>query len=105
MGALAALMASTPTPSPSSTVDPTLVTPGPWGFAAILFIAVAVILLVIDMLRRIRRARYREEIGRELDAEAGAAGGSAEGAAAASDAEDEAGEGEPTGADPAQSRD
>lgn len=68
MGLLAAAATPTPSPSPSG-VDPTLVTPGPWGFIAVAFIGVAVILLVWDMLRRIRRARYREEIGAELDAE------------------------------------
>ncbi|MFT4230922.1 MAG: hypothetical protein QM602_11600 [Microbacterium sp.] len=69
-----ATAAVTPTPTPTSTsVDPTLVTPGPWGFAAIAFIAIAVIVLLWDMLRRIRRARYREEVGRALDAEQAAA--------------------------------
>ncbi|MFE1663899.1 hypothetical protein [Microbacterium sp. P02] len=58
----------TPTPAPSS-VDPDLVTPGTWGFVAIAFVAVAVILLVWDMLRRIRRGRYRAEVREELDAE------------------------------------
>ena len=61
------------TPLPSPDVDPTLVTPGPWGFVAIAFVAVAVILLVWDMLRRIRRGRYRAEIAEELDAEQQAA--------------------------------
>ncbi len=56
-------------PTPVSTVDPELVTPGPWGFAAIAFIALAVILLVWDMLRRVRRGRYRAEVREELDAE------------------------------------
>ncbi|MCR2784359.1 MULTISPECIES: hypothetical protein [unclassified Microbacterium] len=56
-------------PTPVSTVDPDLVTPGPWGFAAILFIALAVTLLVWDMLRRVRRGRYRAEVREELDAE------------------------------------
>ncbi|WP_375383796.1 hypothetical protein [uncultured Microbacterium sp.] len=57
-------------PSPDPSVDPTLVTPGPWGFVAIAFVAVTVILLVWDMLRRIRRGRYRAEVREELDAEA-----------------------------------
>jgi len=69
--ALAVVAASVPTPE--STVDPDLVTPGPWGFAAIAFIALAVILLVWDMLRRVRRGRYRAEIREELDAEQDAA--------------------------------
>lgn len=57
------------TPLPTPAVDPVLVTPGPWGFVAIAFVAVAVILLVWDMLRRIRRGRYRAEVIEELDAE------------------------------------
>ncbi len=65
----AALFATTPSPTPAPAVDPDLVTPGPWGFAAIAFIAVAVTLLIMDMLRRVRRARYREQVAAELDAE------------------------------------
>ncbi|MBB2974851.1 ribose/xylose/arabinose/galactoside ABC-type transport system permease subunit [Microbacterium endophyticum] len=70
--AVAAVLAAA-TPSPSSTLDPDLVTPGPWGFGVIAFVAIAVMLLVWDMLRRIRRARYRFEIGEDLDAEEAAA--------------------------------
>ena len=68
--ALTALAAATPTPSQ---VDPNLVTPGPWGFVAIVFVAVAVILLVWDMMRRIRRGRVRADIREELEAEQQAA--------------------------------
>jgi len=61
---------STPTLSPDVvTPDADIVSPGPLGFAAIAFIAVAVFLLVWDMLRRIRRGRYRAEVNEELDAE------------------------------------
>ena len=66
--ALATFVAAV-TPSPVPTVDPDLVTPGPVGFAAIAFIALAVVFLVWDMMRRIRRARIRSEINEELDAE------------------------------------
>lgn len=66
--ALAAAATATPSPTPTG-VDPDLVTPGPWGFVVFAFVAIAVIVLVWDMLRRIRRARYREEVGHELDAE------------------------------------
>lgn len=65
---LAALADATPSPSPS-TPDDNLVTPGPWGFTAIAFIAIAVIVLIFDMMRRIRRGRYRADIREELDAE------------------------------------
>ncbi|WP_159501024.1 hypothetical protein [Microbacterium sp. 18062] len=65
------LLATSATPSPSATtVDPNLVTPGPWGFAVIALIGFAVIALVWDMLRRIRRGRYRAEVREQLDAEA-----------------------------------
>lgn len=57
------------TPSPTMTVDPDAVTPGFVGFVAVALIAVAVVFLVIDMLRRIRRAGYRADINAELDAE------------------------------------
>ncbi|KRA23869.1 hypothetical protein ASD65_05105 [Microbacterium sp. Root61] len=71
-GALTAF-AATATPTPEQTVDPQLVTPGPWGFVAIALVALAVVLLVWDMLRRIRRGRYRDEVREELDAEEQAA--------------------------------
>ncbi|WES64960.1 hypothetical protein P0L94_02540 [Microbacter sp. GSS18] len=63
----ASAVSVTMTPTPE--VDPDLVTPGVWGFAIIVFIALAVILLIWDMLRRIRRGRVRAEIAEELDAE------------------------------------
>lgn len=65
---LSALAAATPSPSPSGP-DPTSVTPGAWGFAAILLVAVFVVFLVWDMMRRIRRGRYRAQVQEELDAE------------------------------------
>lgn len=46
--------------------DPDTVTPGPLGFLAILFVALAVILLGFDMVRRIRRTTYRSEIQQRL---------------------------------------
>lgn len=63
---------STPTPTP--TVDPDLVTPGIPGFITIVLLAVVVGLLAWDMLRRVRRSRYREEARLALDAEEAAAG-------------------------------
>ena len=71
--ALTALAAAaTPTPTPSQ-VDPNLVTPGPWGFVVIALVAVAAILLIWDMMRRIRRGRVRADIREELEAEQQAA--------------------------------
>lgn len=86
MHAFAALITAVdPTPMPSMTVDPELVTPGPIGFAAIAFIALAVVLLIWDMLRRVRRNRYRAEIAAELDAEQAAAAEAETGDAAAAE--------------------
>ncbi|MFS0732534.1 hypothetical protein ABC304_11085 [Microbacterium sp. 1P10UB] len=73
MHALIDRIATAVTPSPEQTVDPVLVTPGPWGFVAIAFLTLAVIALIWDMLRRIRRGRYRAEVNEELDAEEQAA--------------------------------
>ncbi|MGF6821727.1 Na+-transporting methylmalonyl-CoA/oxaloacetate decarboxylase gamma subunit [Microbacterium sp. ZKA21] len=63
----------TPMPTPSMTVNPDDVTPGFVGFAAIVVVLIAVVLLIWDMNRRIRKVRYREEVREELDAEEAAA--------------------------------
>ncbi|WP_109210890.1 MULTISPECIES: hypothetical protein [Microbacterium] len=65
--------ATTPTPTPTIEVDPDLVTPGVWGFVITALVAVAVIFLVWDMMRRIRRGRVRADIQEQLDAEEQAA--------------------------------
>lgn len=57
----------------SEEFDENTVTPGVIGFIAMALIAVVTILLLLDMTRRIRRTRYRGEIGERLDAEHGAA--------------------------------
>ena len=49
--------------------DPNTVTPGVAGFIAIALVAIASILLLVDMSRRIRRVRYRGEIRERLEAE------------------------------------
>lgn len=54
-------MTPTPTPPPGFTGDPNLVSPGVIGFVVIFLIAAATVLLVVDMTRRIRRMRYRQE--------------------------------------------
>ena len=67
---------TTPSPSPtfgSYTGDEDLITPGWVGFAITFLIAVATVLLVLDMTRRVRRTRYRGEIREKLEAEAAAA--------------------------------
>lgn len=60
---------TTPSPTPTAEFDPDTVSPGPVGFIAIFFVAVVVLLLMVDMTRRIRRTRYREEIRGRLEAE------------------------------------
>ena len=77
------------TPVPTPTVKPEDVTPGPYGFLIVALLAVVVVLLAIDMLRRIRRVKYRAEVQEMLDAEEAAASESDAGAdgAPAADAE------------------
>ena len=50
--------------------DPNTVTPGIWGFVITFLIMVVVLLLVLDMVRRIRRTNYRIEVREQLEAEA-----------------------------------
>ncbi|MCU1415592.1 MAG: hypothetical protein JWN80_2932 [Microbacteriaceae bacterium] len=59
-------MAATPSPKP---FDENTVTPGWVGFSVTFLIGVVTILLIIDMVRRLRRARYRGEIREQLEAE------------------------------------
>jgi uncharacterized protein HemY len=53
--------------------DPNTVTPGVWGFVITFLIMVVVLLLILDMVRRIRRTNYRIEVREQLEAEARAA--------------------------------
>ncbi len=64
-----AWLAATPTPTPTGGPSDDQVTPGVVGFVVTFAIAVATVLLILDMVRRIRRVRYREEIAQKLDAE------------------------------------
>ncbi len=52
---------------PAIEVDPNSVTPGVIGFIMTFGVMVAVLLLVLDMVRRVRRVRYRQEIADKLD--------------------------------------
>lgn len=72
---LLVLAAATPSPSPK-VPNADSVTPGVWGFTITLLIGVAVILLIMDMMRRVRRVRYRAEVNAKLDAEQAEARGS-----------------------------
>jgi capsular polysaccharide biosynthesis protein len=55
---------------PPIEVDPNLVTPGVIGFIATFVVGIGVLLLLLDMNRRMRRNRYRAEIAERLDREA-----------------------------------
>lgn len=55
---------------PPIEVDPNLVTPGVVGFIATFVVALGALFLLLDMVKRIRRGRYREEISERLDREA-----------------------------------
>lgn len=55
---------------PAIEVDPNSVTPGVIGFLATLFVAMGVVVIIVDMTRRVRRVRYRAEIAEKLDSEA-----------------------------------
>lgn len=54
---------------PPIEVDPNSVTPGVVGFVVTLVVGLGVLLLIMDMVRRIRRVRYRAMVNEQLDAE------------------------------------
>lgn len=60
------VLATTPAPSPTPSLRPGLsedqVTPGTWGFILTAFIVVLTTFLIVDMVRRIRRVRYRAQV-------------------------------------------
>ena len=60
------------TPAPAIPDEDT-VTPGVVGFIITFLIAVATVLLIIDMVRRVRRTNYRAQVREELAAEQAAA--------------------------------
>lgn len=59
---LTVAMIATPSPSPSLNVNEDSITPGIVGFLAILLVAAGTLALGLDMVRRIRRVRYRGEL-------------------------------------------
>ena len=61
--------AVTPTPTPTPDFDLTSVTPTWVGFTVTFLVAAATVFLIWDMVRRIRRVRYRAEIQDRLEAE------------------------------------
>jgi hypothetical protein len=67
----------------TTTPDADSVTPGTVGFIVTFLVAVAVVLLIIDMVRRIRRVNYREAVKEKIREEEAAA------RAATSDSDDQ----------------
>ncbi|MDQ0029280.1 hypothetical protein [Arthrobacter bambusae] len=68
-------LATTPSPTPTPSLRPGLsedqVTPGTWGFVLTAFIVLLTTFLIVDMVRRIRRVRYRAQVEEASAAEAG----------------------------------
>ena len=77
MHSLLLRLATTPTPLPTPTlrdgISEDQVTPGLLGFIMTAFFVVATALLIVDMVRRIRRVRYRAQVEEERLAAAAAA--------------------------------
>ena len=73
------VLATTPAPTTTPSLRPGLsqdqVTPGLLGFLLTAFIVVLTALLIVDMVRRIRRVRYRAQVEEERAAAAEAAAG------------------------------
>ncbi len=69
MKTLALILAATPTPSPTEDPANTFYSPGTIGFLLTFFVAGSAVLLIFDMVRRVRRVRYRAEIQEKLAAE------------------------------------
>lgn len=65
---LAHTAAATPSPAPTP-VDENLVTPGVVGFLVTGLFFLAIVLLAVDLGRRIRRVRYREQARQKIAAE------------------------------------
>jgi hypothetical protein len=65
-------LATAPAPSPTPSLRPGLsedqVTPGLLGFLLTAFIVVLTAFLIVDMVRRIRRVRYRAQVEAEREA-------------------------------------
>lgn len=68
LSALQALGSENPTPPPD--FDPNSVTPTWVGFAITFLVAAATVVLIMDMVRRVRRTRYRGELRERLEEEA-----------------------------------
>ena len=62
------------TPTPSANPAETFYSPGTLGFIFTFIMAGLAILLIFDMVRRMRRVRYRAEVQEKLAAEASDSG-------------------------------
>jgi hypothetical protein len=67
---LMAILMETPVPG-EVIIDDTWYSPGVVGFIATFGMAAAAVLIIFDLVRRIRRVRYRAEITEKLDQEQG----------------------------------
>ena len=63
------VLASTPSPSSTTAPEDTFYSPGTIGFLAVFGVTVGAMVIIFDMVRRVRRVRYRAEINAKLDAE------------------------------------
>ncbi len=77
---LSAILAATP--APTETTDPaaTFYSPGTLGFIMTFIVVVAAVALIFDMVRRVRKVRYRADITAKLDAESAEQAADAKGA-------------------------
>jgi hypothetical protein len=66
---MVSFLALIPLASPSPAFDPNSVTPTWVGFLATFLVAALTIVLMFDLTRRVRRVRYRGEVGEKLEAE------------------------------------
>jgi len=57
------------TPAGEVVIDDTWYSPGVVGFVATFGMAAAAVFIIFDMVRRIRKVRYRAEISQKLDLE------------------------------------
>ncbi|MFA9277341.1 MAG: hypothetical protein ACEQR4_05865 [Rhodoluna sp.] len=60
------------------TIDPQLVSPGAVGFFATILVAGLTLVLLLDMVRRMRKVNMRADIKAKLDAEEAAEGSATE---------------------------
>lgn len=67
--ALVSAASSTPVPTTGPEFNEDTVTPGLFGFITMFVIALAAVLLALDMVRRVRRTTYTAQVTERLDAE------------------------------------